>query len=131
LIPRKEINNETDPLWSIEIRRQSVNVCKGLDEKIIFEIDPSISVKPQQYAPIFVCSTNWDYTTKKVFPLSFFANVFFLLSASLISCIPYLSVHKLFLLLGMKALKFHMLHMFAFDESQDLVMIPISLPLTT
>jgi hypothetical protein len=54
----------------------------------------------------------------------------FLLSASLISCIPYLSVHKLFLLLGMKALKFHMLHMFAFDESHDIVMIPISLSLT-
>jgi hypothetical protein len=44
---------------------------------------------------------------------------------------PYVSVHKLVLLLGMKALKFHMLHMFAFDESHDLVMIPISLHLTT
>jgi hypothetical protein len=46
LTPRKEIKNETDPLWSIEIRRQNVDVCKGFDEEVIFEIDLSISVKP-------------------------------------------------------------------------------------
>jgi hypothetical protein len=41
------------------------------------------------------------------------ASLFF--SASLISCVPYLSVHKLFLLLAMKALKLRMLRVSAFD----------------
>jgi len=72
--------------------------------------------------------SSWDYTMEKVFPLSFFDNAFFLLSTSLISCIPYFSIHNFFLLLGMKALEFHM---FSFDEIHDLVMIPIFLPLTT
>jgi hypothetical protein len=31
--------------------------AKVFDEKVIFEANLSISVKPQQYAPIFVCST--------------------------------------------------------------------------
>jgi hypothetical protein len=53
---REEIKNETDPLWSIEIRWQNVDVYKGFDEKVIFEAKKSIYVKPQQYAPIFVCS---------------------------------------------------------------------------
>jgi hypothetical protein len=43
LTVRKEIKSETDPLWSIEIRQQNEDVCKGFDEEVIFdEICPSL-----------------------------------------------------------------------------------------
>jgi hypothetical protein len=43
LTPREEIKSETDLLWSIEIRRQNVDVCKGFYEEVIFEVDcPSL-----------------------------------------------------------------------------------------
>jgi hypothetical protein len=71
LTPKEEIKSETDPLWSIEIRQQNVNVYKGCDEKVILESDLSIFIKPQQYAPISVCSIIGIYTMEKVFPLSF------------------------------------------------------------
>jgi hypothetical protein len=32
---RKEIKSETNLLWSIEIKRQNVDVCKGFDEEVI------------------------------------------------------------------------------------------------
>ncbi len=41
MIPRKEIERETDPLWSIEIRQSNLGVNKDFDE-IIFEINLSI-----------------------------------------------------------------------------------------
>jgi hypothetical protein len=44
---------------------------KGFDEKVMLEANLSISVKPQQYAPISVCSAVEIYTMKKIFPLSF------------------------------------------------------------
>jgi hypothetical protein len=46
LTPTKEIKSEIDPLWSIEIRRQNVDVYKGFDEEIILETHMSSSVKP-------------------------------------------------------------------------------------
>lgn len=62
--------------------------------------------------------------------MAIYNNISFLLSASLISCVPGHKPidDKLFIVLVMKALK---LCMFAFDESHDLVIIPIFLPLTT
>jgi hypothetical protein len=66
---REEIKSEIDPLWSIEIRQQNVNVYKGFYEKVIFEADLSISVKPQQYVQISLCSKVGIYTKRKVFPL--------------------------------------------------------------
>jgi hypothetical protein len=71
LTPREEINNETNPLWSIEIKRQNIYVYKGYDEEVILEANLSIFVKPQQYAQIFVCSTIGIYTMEKVFPFLF------------------------------------------------------------
>jgi hypothetical protein len=68
---REEIKSESNPLWSIEIRRYNVDVCKGFYEEVIFEADLSIFVKPQQYVQIFVCSTIGIYTKGKVFPLVF------------------------------------------------------------
>jgi hypothetical protein len=71
LTPREEIRSEIDPLWSIETRRQNVDVSKGCDEEVMLEADLSIFIKPQQYEQIFVCSTVGIYTMEKVFPLSF------------------------------------------------------------
>jgi hypothetical protein len=71
LIPRKEIKSEIDPLWSIEIKRQNVDVCKVFEEEVIFEANMSISIKPLQYAPIFVCLVVGIYIMEKIFPLSF------------------------------------------------------------
>ncbi len=83
---KEEINSEIDPLWSIEIRRHNVNVCKGFDGEVILEANLSISVKPLQYTPISVCSTIGIYTMEKIFFLSFmvigpwnFLFVFFML----------------------------------------------------
>ncbi len=45
--PRKEMKSETDPLKSIEIKRQNVNVCKCFDEEVILETNLSILVKLQ------------------------------------------------------------------------------------
>jgi hypothetical protein len=45
LTPREEIKSETDPLWSIEIRWQNVDVCQGFAKKVIFGADLSISKK--------------------------------------------------------------------------------------
>ncbi len=70
LTPRKEIKSETNPLWSIKVRWQNVDVSKGFDKKIIIlEIDLSISMKPQWYAPISVCLAIGIYAMVKVFPL--------------------------------------------------------------
>jgi hypothetical protein len=75
LTPKEEIKNETDPLWSIEIRRQNVEVCKDFDEKVILEADLSIFVKT------FAIHTNLYmlkvriYTMEKIFPLSFMVRV--------------------------------------------------------
>jgi hypothetical protein len=44
LTSRKEIKSENDPLWSIEIKRQNVDVCKGFYEEVIFDANLSISV---------------------------------------------------------------------------------------
>jgi hypothetical protein len=71
LTPRKEIKRAIDPLWSIELRWQNVDVCKGFDEEVILEADLSIFVKPQQYTSISICSTIEIYTMKKIFPFSF------------------------------------------------------------
>jgi hypothetical protein len=46
LTPREEIKSEIDPLWSIEIRRQNVDVYKSVDEEIILEAHMSSFVKP-------------------------------------------------------------------------------------
>jgi hypothetical protein len=46
LTSREEIKRGTDPLWSIEIKQQNVDVCKCFDEEVILEVDLSISVKP-------------------------------------------------------------------------------------
>lgn len=74
LTPKEEIKSEIDPLWSIEIKWQNVNVCKDFDKEAILEADLSISVKPQQYAPIFVWSTFGIYTMHKVFSPFFFGD---------------------------------------------------------
>ncbi len=68
---KKKTKSETNPLWAIEIKGLNVDVCKGFDEEVIFEVDLSIYVKPQQYTPIFVCSIVRIYTMEKIFPLSF------------------------------------------------------------
>jgi hypothetical protein len=47
LTPREEIKSEIDPLWSIEIRQQNLDVYKGFDEEVILEVDLSVLVKLQ------------------------------------------------------------------------------------
>jgi hypothetical protein len=44
---------------------------KGFDEEVILESNLSISIKPQQYIPISICSIVGIYTMEKVFPLYF------------------------------------------------------------
>jgi hypothetical protein len=68
---KKEINSETNPLWSIEIKWQNVDVCKGFDEEVMLEANLSIYVKPQQYTLTFVFSKVEIYTMKKIFSFSF------------------------------------------------------------
>jgi hypothetical protein len=73
LILRKEIKNEIDPSWSIEIKQQILKVCKDFDEEVIFEAYLSISVKLLQY--INLCMLNVGvYIMKKVFPFFFFSS---------------------------------------------------------
>jgi hypothetical protein len=42
---KEEIKNETDPLWSIEIRQQNLSVCKDFDEEVILEANIFVSIK--------------------------------------------------------------------------------------
>jgi hypothetical protein len=63
--------------------------------------------------------------------MAIYNNISFLLSASLISCFPY-DCSQTFLSANDESSRaLRVLRMFAFDESHDLVMIPIFLPLTT
>ncbi len=71
LILKEKIKSEIDPLWSIEIKWQNVNVCKDFDEEVMLEANMSIYVKLQQYAPIFVCLAIGDLYNEKNISLSF------------------------------------------------------------
>jgi hypothetical protein len=45
LTPRKEIKNEIDPLSSIEIRQENLDVFKGFDEEVILEANIYVLIK--------------------------------------------------------------------------------------
>jgi hypothetical protein len=57
LIPREEVKNETDPLWSIKIKQQNLGICKDFNEEVILEANLFVSIKLQQYTSISICST--------------------------------------------------------------------------
>jgi hypothetical protein len=88
LTPREEIKRETNPLWSIEIRWQNVDVSKGFYEEVIFETNLFISVKPRQYAQISVCSAIGIHTKGKIFPLVFLVTSALVGVGSLWPCKP-------------------------------------------
>ncbi len=71
MIPKEEIKSETDPLWSIEISQQNLDVCKDFDEEIILEANLSVLVETSAiHISLYMLSIG-VYTMKKVFPLSF------------------------------------------------------------
>jgi hypothetical protein len=49
LILQEEIKRETDPLWSIKLKQQNLDVCKEFDEEIILEASVVVLVILQQY----------------------------------------------------------------------------------
>jgi len=71
LTPREEIERQTNPLWSIEIKQWNLSVYKDFDEEVILEANLSVLVKLQQYTLVFVCLALGVYTMNKISPLSF------------------------------------------------------------
>jgi hypothetical protein len=57
LTPREEIKNETDPLWSIEIKQWNLGVYKDFDEKIMFEENLFVKIKTST-----IYAKHWGFT---------------------------------------------------------------------